>query len=180
MPAPEVARRYAQALYEVSAAEGLTGRIAQDLSLIRALWNDHPDLVPPFLAHPLIAAQTKEAVLSQALDEVVHPYTLNLLRLLMRKGRAVLLPELAEGFFNAAEEQGKAVHVLVRMARPLSAAWLSTLKARLEEAVGRPVNLETVDAPELLAGVELKLAGRRIDASLRGRLARLAERLTKG
>jgi len=67
--------------------------------------------------------------------------------------------------------------VVVRTARPLSPEIQDKLRARLAEALGREVVLREEAAPELLAGVELMISGRRLDASLRGRLQRLGRAL---
>ncbi|MFH1610019.1 MAG: ATP synthase F1 subunit delta [Candidatus Bipolaricaulota bacterium] len=177
MPEPEVTRTYARALYEVAAAQGLEERIAHDLTLVRDLWQGDPEFTQPFLIHPLIHAETKEAALERALGPVVHPHTLNLLRLLVRRGRATLLPGLAPAFFQEHEDGGKAFHVLARTARPFSPEEMAALRNRLAEVLGRPVTVEEVAAPDLLAGVELAVSGHRLDTSLRGRLAELMTQL---
>jgi len=176
MPESAVAQRYAEALYELASSEGIEDRIGADLALIGRLWRAIPEL-SPFLTHPLIPAEEKERLLTQALRDSLHPYTLNLLRLLVRKKRAGLLPEIESAFLKAAEEHGKLVHILIRTARPIPENELQRLKVRLEEVLKKPVALTVEEVPELLAGAELVVGGRRLDASLRGRLARLAASL---
>lgn len=177
LPASDVARPYARALYEAAAAHGVGERVSRDLVLLRDLWQGDPELTQRFLSHPLVPAAAKEAVLEQALAGTVHPFTLNLVRLLLRRGGAGLLPELAPAFFRELEEEGKAVHVVARTAQPLRAEEAASLQGRLGEALGRPVTIEEVVTPSLLAGVELSVSGRRLDTSLRGRLAELAAQL---
>jgi F-type H+-transporting ATPase subunit delta len=177
MPDPEVARTYARALHELAAAQGLEERIVADLTLVRDLWHGDPALAQPFLLHPLIHAPAKEAALEGALGPVLHPLTMNALRLLVRRGRAAIFPELAPAFFREREETGRAFHVTVRTARPLSPEEATALRDRLAQSLGRPVTIEEVAAPDLLAGVELTVSGRRLDGSLGGRLAELLARL---
>jgi len=177
MPEPDVIRTYARALYELAAAQGLEEKIAHDLTVVRELWQGDPELTPPFFLHPLIHAATKEAALEHALGNVLHPYTMNTLRLLVRRGKAGLFPELAPAFFREQEEQGAAFHVIARTARPLSPEETAALRDRLTKVLEKPVTLEEVAAPDLLAGVELTVSGRRLDTSLRGRLAELMTHL---
>jgi len=167
-----VAKRYAQALYEVASAEGLEDRIGADLAQVGNMWRQLPKL-SRFLAHPLIGLEAKERLLEELGGEL-HPYTLNLLRLLVRKGRAELVPAIEGAYLSAAEEVGKLVHVVLRTAREVPPEELEELKGRLEETLNRPVALTVEEAPELLAGGELAIRGRKLDASARGRLARLA------
>ncbi len=179
MPEQEAIHTYARALYEVAAAQGLEEVIVRDLTVVRELWQGDPQLTRPFLLHPLIHAEAKEAVLGDALGGSVHPLTMNTLRLLVRRGRAALLPQLAPAFFRQQEEAGRAVHVLAHTARPLSPAEAAALRDRLAESLGRPVTIDEVAAPDLLAGVELTVSGRRLDTSLRGRLAQLMAQLRR-
>lgn len=170
-----LAERYARALLAAAQEDGATDRVAQDLLLLRALHEELPELVP-FLAHPRVDPAAKEKLLL-SLDASLHPYTLNLLRLLVRKGRAGLLPSLVSAYFKAWEAAGGPVHVVVRSPQPLSPEERAKLRARLKEALEREVTLEEEVAPELLAGVELVIGGKRLDASVRGRLARLRQAL---
>lgn len=177
MAGSEIAHRYGQALYELAAAEGLTSRVAQDLALLRELWHAERDLLPPFLTHPLIPSAVKEDALARGLGEALHPYTLNLVRLLLEHGRAAVIPHLASQFFRAAEERGDSVYVRVRTAFQLSEEQAESLQIWLAEALDRAVTVEVEEDPGLLAGVEVEVLGRRIDASARGRLQRLMGKL---
>lgn len=170
-----LAERYARALLSASLESAVADRVAQDLLFLREVQTEVPELMP-FLAHPRIAPAAKEKVLF-SLNSTIHPYTLNLLRLLVRRGRAGLFPSLVFAYFKAWEEAGGPVHIVVRSARPLSLEDRVKLHAQLREALGRDVSLEEEIAPELLAGVELVIGGKRLDASLRGRLVRLRQAL---
>lgn len=170
--------RYAQALLEAAQEIGAEKTMAQDLSLLEELLQNVPDLLP-FLAHPRLDPKIKFQVLTD-LEGILHPYTRNLLRLLVQHGRAGILPGLASAYFQAVEKAGGPVHVVVRTARPLSPELRVTLQARLQEALRREVSLVEEAAPELLAGAELVISGHRLDASLRGRLHRLRRALGGG
>ncbi len=176
MAQPNVAVRYAAALYELSAAAHATDAVGQDLVLLRSLWESDEEL-RAFLVHPLVSAEEKVRALRAALAGSVHTYTLNALAVMVGHGRASLIPELASLFLRAAEERGRLVYVRVRTARPLDPAHLAQLKATLAAALGKEVAVESEDSPELLAGAELEVRGKRLDFSAWGRLARLKERL---
>lgn len=167
--------RYAQALLEAAREARAEKEIAEDLVFLEEILKAVPELLP-FLAHPRIDPSTKEKVL-KVVEERLHPYTLNLLRLLVRRGRAGILPRLSSAYFAALEKAGGPVHVVVRTAQPLSPKMQEVLRSRLREALGREVAMEEELAPELIAGVELVISGRRLDASLRGRLQRLRRAL---
>jgi len=177
MTETHAAHPYARALYEIAAAQGLDERIGHDLALVRLLWEEDPQITQPFLAHPMVRTTVKESVLAQALGSSVHRHTLSLLRLLVRRGKAMLIPSLAAAFFREREEDGRACHVTARTARSLLPEERATLQRRLTAALGKPVTIEEVLTPDLLAGVELAVAGSRVEGSLRGRLEELALQL---
>ncbi len=167
--------RYAQALLAAAREAHAEKEIAQDLVFLGEILKAVPEFLV-FLAHPSVDQSAKEELLREV-GERVHPYTFNLLKLLVRRGRAGILPKLASAYFAALEKAGGPVHVVVRTAWPLSPEAQEKLRARLQEALGREVALEEEVAPELLAGAELVISGRRLDASLRGRLQRLRRAL---
>lgn len=174
MAEEEIAQRYTEALYELAEAEGLEERVGGDLARLSELWLPELEL---FLVHPQVPAEVGEAFLQRAFAGELHPYTLNLLRLMVRKGRAGLVPLVRENFLRSAEARGKLTYVRLRSARPLSQAEVAKLRTHLEKALETRVALWTEEAPELLAGVELLVRGQRLDASLWGRLGQLAGRL---
>jgi len=177
VPDVDLARPYARALYEAAASHGAEQRIAYDVALLRDLWEGGVELAVPFLTHPLIHAPIKEAVLARALGPTLHPLTLNLLRLLVRRGKAVLIPALAPAFFGEEEERGKSLHVVAHTARPLSSEERAALQRRLGETLHRKVLIEERVDPHLLAGIELSVSGRRVEASLQARLTELMAQL---
>lgn len=177
MSATDVARPYARALYEAATSRGAEERVARDLAVLRDLWEGGAELAVPFLTHPLIHARVKEAALERALAPTLHPLTLNLVRLLVRRGKAVLIPDLVLAFFREEEERGRSLHVVVHTARPLSPEERAVLESRLGEALRRMVRIEERVDPRLLAGIELAVSGRRVEASLQARLTELMAQL---
>ncbi|QAA76418.1 MAG: hypothetical protein BIP78_0652 [Candidatus Bipolaricaulis sibiricus] len=173
----DAARPYARALYEVAASQEVVEQVGHDLSLLQALWREGPDELAPFLTHPLIHTAAKEALLERVLGGAIHPCTLNLVRILVRRGKAALLADLAPAYYREQEQEGRAFHVVARTAQPLTPDQRGALQSRLVAALGRPVTLEEVVVPGLMAGVELVVSGRRLDTSLRGRLQELAAQL---
>ncbi len=170
-----IAARYAEALYDAAAEAGVEDEIGGELAELRRLWEEVPDLVR-FFTHPSVSREEKER-LARAITEGMHPYLTNLLLLLLSKGRAGLLPMIERKFLDTAEQKGKLLHIVLRSARDVPEGELTVLRKRLEEMTGKPVAISVEHAPELLAGGELVVRGRRLDASIQGRLARLAAEL---
>ncbi len=177
MPAqPLAADRYAAALYELATAEDLVTTIGRDLASVGLLWQEVPELADA-LAHPGIPREVKEGLLQRTLDEAVHPYVINALRMLIRRGRAGALPGMRDAFLSAAEDAGRLVRVVLRLAQPTRTGDIERYRGLVQETLRREIVLEVERDSSLLAGAELVVGGRRLDASLRGRLERLNEQL---
>lgn len=170
-----LAERYARALLDAAGED--KRRVGQDLRRIREAWDTVPDMAA-FLSHPRVPVQAKEHLVD-TLTEGLHPYIANLLRLLIRRGRVSLFPQVVDAYFRVWEEAGGPVHARVRTPRPLTQDERERLRRKLAEGLAREVELVEEEAPELLAGAELVLGCRRIDSSLRGRLS-LLQRILGG
>lgn len=151
-------------------------RVGEDLVTLAEYWKRIPEL-PAFLTHPRVPVKRKESFIQETLSQDLHPYTVNTLRLMVRRRRGGYLQDLRSAFLSAAEKHGRLVRAVLHVARPVSPKELEMMKDRLREVTGRAVVLEVESAPELIAGAELEVTGQRLDVSLQRRLARLAKEL---
>src|SRR5690242_8485540 len=102
---------------------------------------------------------------------------LNLARLLVRKSRTALAPEIAVQFRILVHAQEGVRHARATTAVPLTSAEQEALAERLRASTGHAVELETDVDPGLLGGVVVLIGDRLIDASVRGKLAALKKTL---
>jgi len=111
----------------------------------------------------------KADVLDQVLggaDELVR----NFVRLVVEKGRAGELGEIAEEFEVLVAAQAHVLDVEVTTAHELSDAEFERIVSDIERKSGRKVQASRSVAPDLIGGIVL-------DASVRGRLDRLRQEL---
>ncbi|MDO8689884.1 MAG: F0F1 ATP synthase subunit delta [Dehalococcoidia bacterium] len=157
-----VARRYAQALFDVGEEKGLLEVFQEDLSdVVRVL--THPD-VAQAMDSPKMTASTKRALMRRFLGER-NPYTLNFLDLLVSKNRTSFIREIRESFrglFNAHE--GIAI-AQVTTAVALAEDEQKKLSERLAEITGRKVILEPKVNESILGGLVVRIGDRVIDGS---------------
>ena len=115
-----------------------------------------------------------------AIGSAVSPPVLNLVQLLLTRGRIDLLPGVAREFARLDDLRLGVVHAAATSAAALSANDRRALTARLEQLTGGRVELVTSVDPSLLGGVVVRLGDRLIDGSVRGRLERLRGQLASG
>ena len=107
----------------------------------------------------------------------VDPLVLNLARLLLRRGRTALGPQIAKAFQELLDEERGISHAVVTTAVPLSEEESQAVARRLSELTGRQVVVETRVDESLLGGLVARIGDRLIDGSTRTRLAALKRQM---
>jgi F-type H+-transporting ATPase subunit delta len=172
-----LARRYAQALFDVAKERGATDRIDGDFKTVRSLLADNRDLAD-FLSTPRVAPEQKQAAIRSIFENRVDVVLLEFLLLLRRKGRFSLLSSVGDEYHELLMDDRKATSAIVTTAVPLSDAERRSLKAALDQRTGMSVELdETVD-PAIIGGVVVVCRGQIYDDSIRHHLQTLREELS--
>ena len=178
MKSREIARRYAEALYDLGYEEGLLDTIGAAYGDVVTAIAATPDAVR-FLDHPLVPRARKIAFLDQAFPDVPE-YLRNLLRLLVRNGRGGYIRVVYDEFRALRSVRENIARVEVATAKPLSPEDKARLTEHLAAVLGKQVEIEERVEPELLGGVRLELDGKVIDGTLRAKLAQLRTALAGG
>ena len=167
----ETARRYAQALYEVSPdSDEALQRTASYLSGTPALWEA--------LCSPAIEAAEKYRVLARVLPAEDHGPLLRFYEVLAKNGRIPLLPEIVDAFQDIALAARGSVRcrlVCAHVPEPEQLERLRTALCRLHHKSDVIFDVETDSS--LLGGFRLELEGYTYDKSVRGVLRGLKQLL---
>jgi F-type H+-transporting ATPase subunit delta len=163
-----VATTYAEALYQAAADKGGVGQVSADLSALGQVLGDDSE-VARVLHNPQVESRVKKAALA-GLGDNVNPLTINLLQVLVDRGRLEELPEIAAAFEDRVAEAEGRIAVEVTTAVPLPDDLRTKVVDRIREQTGKtPEITERVD-PEIIGGMTLRVGGVLTDASVRGRL----------
>lgn len=168
-------RMYARALFEAAQGEDRVADVHRDLRAFVQALHETPALAA-FLANPQLDPAAKAAVLdevSAGVDELVR----NFLRLAAAKGRSGELAAIAEEFQALVDLAQGRLAVELTTAYELSDVEAEAILAKIERASGRTVEATRRVDPGLIGGLILQAGSLRVDASVRGRLARLRREL---
>lgn len=168
------AKRYALAAFEIAKEQGNAEAWAQALDEMAAFMT-RPDVMQ--MLENTRADQAEKMRLIEAGLNMLPPLTLNLARLLVRKGRASLVGDIVTEFKALLEDAQGLVHARAVTAVALSGLERDGLARRIEQQTGRRVILETEVDPNILGGVIVQIGDRLFDASTRARLEALRETL---
>lgn len=172
------ARRYADAVFGIAHDTASHDRWLSDLEDIAALFSE--PTVNGFLVSTRVAQAEKEQVLDNALPDVQRAAS-NFAKLLVRKRRANLAPQIIEAFRERLNSVRGIAEATVTTAVPLS----DDARSAVEEAVRRFTNAETVSLSEtvdgqIIGGAVVKIGDRIIDGSVRTRLSTMRRSLAQG
>jgi len=170
------ARRYAEAAFETGRADGTLDAWERDMATIGATMR-HPEL-RRLLQHPAIPFAEKERVLRRVMGRAVAAAPINLVLLMVRRGRPGAIERMIERFTELLRRHRGIALAEVRTALPLDDGQRAEIVSRLRALTGSQIEMdETVD-PDLIGGVAVRIGDQLYDASVRSRLERLRARMT--
>jgi F-type H+-transporting ATPase subunit delta len=172
------ARRYAEAAFEVAVRDNAVEAWRNELDTAAAIVAD--ERVGRALANPSVPLETRIADAQTTFGRLVGPKVMNLIELMLRRGRIEELPRLAAEFRRLDDQRRGITRATATSATALTPDEVSALTERLERSVEGKVALDTNVDPNLLGGLVVRLGDRLIDGSVRSRLERLRNQLVSG
>lgn len=167
-----VALRYAEALYALAREGQRTQEVLGQLAEVKASLDADPARWRRLL-HPRAPAKEKEALLVEGPLQGKDAWIVNLFRLLLRRKRESIIPDLFRSYLSVHESHERILRVSVESATPLSPDAEGVLKQKIQDATGRDVSIESRTVPDLLGGLRLQIGSMLVDGSVRSRLERL-------
>jgi ATP synthase F1 delta subunit len=173
-------KRYTQGLVGALKDEPEFRAVHRELTEFRELVSTHGALKGT-LASPFVAARKKTQVISEVLAvSGFMAKSSRFLLLLVGHGRLNLLGNILEELPVLWNERRGVATFEVSSVVTLAEAQKKKLSAELERLEGRPVFLRYSIDPGLVAGFSLQRGNVIYDASLRGHLAKIKDRISEG
>jgi F-type H+-transporting ATPase subunit delta len=173
-----VARRYAQALFELLD----TSTIEPTREALKGLGQAIKDSVAlrHVVASPAFGAEVKIAVLAELGSRLgCPPVGKTFLGQLVKKNRVGFLPEIAEAFAKLADASKGIQQITVSTAAALPPTEQDRISTRLREMLKRQIDVTFHTDARHLAGVQIHLGSTVVDSTVRGRLQAIQSLLTK-
>lgn len=173
-------RRYTRGLVSSLPDETEYGEVHQQLLEFQKflLGQEELNLV---LTKSLLPVSKKQAIGKAILDkQSFHPKTSRFLLLLMSNNRLELLPDILESLPNMWNDEQGISSFEVTSVVPLSESQKEAILSKLEKLENRKVFLNYKLDPELIGGISVRQGNIIYDASLRGALDKLKEKISEG
>jgi F-type H+-transporting ATPase subunit delta len=168
------AKRYAEAAFLIAREDGSEGAWLDGLTSVATLFGNEE--VNAFIQNSRVPPGEKARLLESALTGV-NPLVLNLARLLLRRGKTALGPQIREAFQELVDASRGISHATVTSAVPLSAEDTKAVTEKLTEMTGGPVVVKTEVDDRILGGLIVRIGDRLIDGSTLSKLVALKQQL---
>lgn len=172
-----IARPYAKAIF--SHAVAAKSESAWSLFLQRASSITADEAIVQVLKNPAVKADAKSEILSDLTDDVAVDGADALMDALAYYGRLLALPAISTEFETLLAQVQEALEVKITSAFPLESNEIQILESKLKARyAGKSIRVETAIDQSLIGGFEIRSSDTVIDATVRGRLSKVAESLT--
>lgn len=167
---------YARALFEVARAEGTLDEVEDELFRFARSY-ESSDALRNALTDEQIPADKRQAIVEDLLGGKATGTTVQLISMVVGSGRGRDLPAIVDSLVQRASSAKQLDLAEVRTAVALTDDQQARLKAALENATGKNLNLKTIVDPTVVGGVVATIGDTVIDDTVRTRIDQLKSRL---
>ena len=167
---------YARALLEVARAEGTLDEVEDELFRFARSY-ESSDSLRNALTDEHIPAEKRQAIVEDLLGGKTTTTTIQLVSMVVGSGRSRDIPAIVDSLVARASSAKQLDVAEVRTAVELTDDQRARLKAALENATGRSINLKTIVDPSVVGGVVATIGDTVIDDTVRTRIEQLKSRL---
>ena len=172
------ARRYAEAAFELATRDKALDAYADGLDLAAGTLGEGTAL--EVLRNPAQPLKQRTEIVDGLFANRVPDQILKLVGLLVERGKVDRIGEVAREYRRLLNRERGVVEALATSAAPLSKDETAALQEKVAKMTGSTVDLRVEVDDSLIGGLTVRVGDTLYDASVRGRLERLRERLVAG
>ena len=172
-----IARPYAEAIFKLAKDKNALDKWSQMLAFLEVVVQEPQ--VQSVIGNPNLSVEKIESMLLGICGEKIDGTARNLVQVLTRNDRLLLLPEIRMLFEQRKAEQEGVLEAKIASAFPMSDEQVRELVSRLEGKYKRRVVAQVSVDPELIGGVKITAGDEVLDASVRGKLEAMHAALTR-
>jgi F-type H+-transporting ATPase subunit delta len=171
------ARRYSQAVFNIARERNELDRWQSDLKKIARLGEDAAFIA--LAENPKIRFEDKARLLTEGLGDI-NPLALNLVYLLVARGRLSMVGDVADEYRHLLDSYRGIEQAEVITAIPLDDKDKQRLGERLGAVVGKKVVLKPRVDSNVVGGIVARIGGKLLDGSTRSKLLALKNTMAGG
>lgn len=169
----KLVRSYAEALYEVAEARGVSEKVFGETLKLVDEFNEDPQIMK-YLTNPILSNDDKESVLSVvAKKQKLSQPMCGLFKTMAKNGRSGVLFYVLQDFKDIFYRKKNICPVQVKTVIDLTETQKKKLISALEKYTGKKVVVDYQIKPEILGGLLVECNSKIIDDSIKGKIDRL-------
>ena len=176
MSTGQIAVRYAKALFLSAREQKLLDPVRADMEILLEATTGIPAL-RQLLESPVLDSGKKTATLLDIFRPVMSGLSLDFIRLVAKKKREEYLPAMARYFIRVYKEEKGIMVATISSAFSLDSESSNQIKDMIKKAFKAEIELQQEVKRELIGGFVLRVENKQLDASVKGKLARIKKEL---
>lgn len=173
-------RVYAEALMGAAQKANVLDAVVQQLGSVVDDLLTANDQLRAVVSSPRIDPEEKVRVMQRLLEGKVDPVLMRFIKVTAERGRLGFLPDIRRALEDLHDERQGRVVAIVRSAVPLSEQMREEVANRVGNAINRSVTIREKIDPSVIGGLVIRVGDTVFDASVAGRLRKLAEKTRAG
>lgn len=173
-------RVYAEALLGAAEKANVLDAVVQQLGWVVDDLLGASEQLQAVVASPRIEPEEKIRVMQRLLEGKVDTVLMRFIKVTAERGRLGYLPSIRRALEALNDERQGRVVAIVRSAVPLSDQVREEVASRIGSAINRSVTIREKIDPSVIGGIVIRIGDTVYDASVAGRLKRLAEKTRAG
>ncbi len=167
---------YARGLFEVARAEGTLDEVEDELFRFARSFESNDEL-RIVLTDEQIPAERRQSIIEDLLGGKATPTSVQLVSMVVGSGRGRDIPAIVDQLVRRAASAKELDVAEVRTAVAMTGDQRERLKAALENATGKSLELKAIVDPTVVGGVVATVGDTVIDDTVRTRIEQLKSRL---
>ena len=175
-----ISRRYAKALIDLAAQEGIVDKVEQNFGkIVGTILNDKK--TKNFFFNPVYKSEDKKSLLNKLVQELfISGLLKKFLALLIEKDRFPEIEQIYKEYVHFADGINNRAEAQVTTAVSLSEEDKSKLQSKLQTLTGKNVYLKIKEDASLIGGIITRIGSVVYDGSVKSRMEKLKEQIIKG
>lgn len=169
-----IARPYAEAAFGLAQQEKALAHWSESLAALAQVVAA-PEM-SELIGNPALPSARLVDVIASAVPKLSKTER-DMLTVLAENDRLTVLPEISAMYESLRNDAESVIAAEVTSAFPMNAAQVADITALLEKKHGKKVKVSVTVDPELIGGVSIAIGDEVFDASVRGKLSRMATAL---
>ena len=171
-----LAKRYAEAVFELAIETKQVDRIAEDLKLVYKVLDENREL-RKIISNPVIDTSKKINILNKLFGEQgkISDISIRFLNLITRKGREIYIMGICQAFENIYLEYKNIVRAELVTAFDPDKEIRETVMAKLKTISNKEVELNEIIDDNIIGGFIVRIEDYQLDASVANQLKKLGK-----